>query len=425
MSRERRRNEPIRGVSVRRCRACFNIGREFAIFSGTVRKTPVRKQKIAVIFGTRPDTIKLAPIILELRRERRFFDVVTIATAQHRQMLDQVLEVFRISPDHDLNVMRQNQTLAEITKNTIGSLDHLLARMKPGMVLVQGDTTTTFVGSLAAFYRRIPVGHVEAGLRTHDKSNPFPEEINRRLTSSIADLHFAPTDTARKALLRENIRKDAIFVTGNSVIDALKIAVRKKYTFGVRALNVIVARRRKIVLITMHRRENWGPPMESAARAIRRIAEKHPEIDLVFPVHLNPAVREVVFRILGGVTNVSLIHPLDYLDFVNMIARSYLIITDSGGVQEEAPSLGKPVLVLRDVTERPEAVAYGTVRLVGLREERIVSAAQKLLTDPRAYDAMASATNPYGDGLAARRTVRIIKHYFGYSRTLPKEFVPR
>jgi UDP-N-acetylglucosamine 2-epimerase (non-hydrolysing) len=385
----------------------------------------VRTQKIAVIFGTRPDTIKLAPIILQLRRERRFFHVVTIATAQHRQMLDQVLDVFRIRPDHDLNVMRPNQTLAEITKNTIGALDHLLARIKPGMVLVQGDTTTTFVGSLAAFYRRIPVGHVEAGLRTHDKSNPYPEEINRRLTSSIADLHFAPTDTARKALLRENIRKDDIFVTGNSVIDALKIAVRKQYTFSVPELNMVVARRRKIVLITMHRRENWGPPMESSARAIRRIAEKYPEIDIVFPVHLNPVVREVVFRVLSGLTNVSLIHPLDYLDFVNMIARSYLIITDSGGVQEEAPSLGKPVLVLRDVTERPEAVEYGTVRLVGLREERIVSAARKLLDDRRAYDAMASATNPYGDGLAARRTVRIIKHYFGYSRTLPKEFVPR
>jgi UDP-N-acetylglucosamine 2-epimerase (non-hydrolysing) len=395
------------------------------IFVLHFERRTVRKQKIAVIFGTRPDTIKLAPVILELRKERRFFDVVTIATAQHRQMLDQVLDVFRISPDYDLNVMRPKQTLAEITKNTIGSLDHLLARIRPGMVLVQGDTTTTFVGSLAAFYRRIPVGHVEAGLRTHDKSNPFPEEINRRLTSSIADLHFAPTDTARRALLRENIRKDDIFVTGNSVIDALKIAVRKQYTFSVPELNAVVARRRKIILITMHRRENWGPPMESAARAIRRIAAKYPEIDLVFPVHLNPVVREVVFRVLKGVTNVSLIHPLDYLDFVNMMARSYLIITDSGGVQEEAPSLGKPVLVLRDVTERPEAVTYGTVLLVGLREERIVSAARKLLDDQRAYDAMASATNPYGDGLAARRTARIIKHYFGYSRTLPKEFVPR
>ncbi len=383
------------------------------------------KQKIAVIFGTRPDTIKLAPIILELRKERRFFDLVTIATAQHRQMLDQVLDVFRISPDYDLNVMRPDQTLAEITRNTIGSLDHLLARIRPGMVLVQGDTTTTFVGSLAAFYRRIPVGHVEAGLRTHNKSNPYPEEINRRLTSCIADLHFAPTATARKALLRENIRKDDIFVTGNSVIDALKIAVRNPYTFSIPELNAVVARRRKIVLITMHRRENWGPPMESAARAVRRIAERYPGIDLIFPVHLNPVVREVVFRILSGLPNVSLIHPLDYLDFVNLMARSYLIITDSGGVQEEAPSLGKPILVLREVTERPEAVEYGTVRLVGLREERIVSAARKLLDDRRAYDVMASATNPYGDGRAARRTVRIIKRYFGYSRTLPKEFVPR
>jgi len=385
----------------------------------------VRKQKIAVIFGTRPDTIKLAPVILELRKERRYFDVVNIATAQHRHMLDQVLEVFRIKPDYDLNVMRRKQTLAGITRSTIGSLDRVLAESKPDMVLVQGDTTTTFVGSLAAFYRRIPVGHVEAGLRTHDKANPFPEEINRRLTSGIADLHFAPTESARRALVRENVPKDDIFVTGNTVIDALKIAVRKQHTFSVPEMNAVAERRRKIILITMHRRENWGPPMESAARAIRRIAEKYPGIDLIFPVHLNPVVRDVVFRILGEVSNVSLIHPLDYLDFVNMMARSYLVITDSGGVQEEAPSLGKPVLVLREVTERPEAVEYGTVRLVGLDEERIVRATQKLLDDRHAYDAMASATNPYGDGLAARRTVRIIKHYFGVSKSLPKTFVPR
>jgi UDP-N-acetylglucosamine 2-epimerase (non-hydrolysing) len=385
----------------------------------------MRKQIIAVIFGTRPDTIKLAPVILELQRAENHFQVITMATAQHRQMLDQVLSVFKISPDFDLNIMQPKQTLAEITKNVIGALDRVLLETSPGMVLVQGDTTTTFAGALAAFYRRIPVGHVEAGLRTHDKANPFPEEINRRLTSSIADLHFAPTATSRKALLRENIPPKSVFVTGNTVIDALRIAVRKDYVFSVPVLNEIVARRRKIILITMHRRENWGQPMEAASRAIRRIAELHPELDVLFPVHLNPVVRDAVYPVLHGLPNVFLVHPLDYLDFVNMMAHSHLIITDSGGVQEEGPSLGKPILVLREVTERPEAVRYGTVKLVGLNEQRIVSTAVNLLKNRRAYAAMASATNPYGDGKAARRTVQIIRHYFGFSRTLPGEFTPR
>jgi UDP-N-acetylglucosamine 2-epimerase (non-hydrolysing) len=386
---------------------------------------PVQKQTIAVIFGTRPDTIKLAPVILELQRASTEFQVVTIATAQHRQMLDQVLSVFKIAPDFDLNLMQPKQTLAEITKNVIEALDRILLETAPGMVLVQGDTTTTFAGALAAFYRRIPVGHVEAGLRTHDKANPFPEEINRRLTSSIADLHFAPTATSRKALLRENIPAGSVFVTGNTVIDALRIAVRREYQFSVSVLNEIVARRRKILLITMHRRENWGQPMEAAARAVRKIAELHGEMDVLFPVHLNPVVRDAVVPVLHGLPNVFLVPPLDYLDFVNIMARSTLIITDSGGVQEEGPSLGKPILVLREVTERPEAVTYGTVKLVGLNEGRIVSAASKLLGDRRAYAAMASATNPYGDGRAARRTVQIIRHYFGLSRRLPAEFRPR
>jgi UDP-N-acetylglucosamine 2-epimerase (non-hydrolysing) len=385
----------------------------------------VKKHKIAAIFGTRPDTIKMAPVILELRRKKEYFDVLTIATAQHRQILDQVLSVFNIAPDYDLNVMRPKQTLAEITKNVIGALDHVLEKEQPSMVLVQGDTTTTFVGSLAAFYRRIPVGHVEAGLRTNDRANPFPEEINRRLTSSITDLHFAPTSTSRRALLRENVDPETVFVTGNSVIDALKLAVRKNYAFSLPELNAIVARRRKVILVTMHRRENWGAPMGSAARALRRIAEAHPDLHLVFPVHLNPVVRDIVYPILEGARNISLIHPLDYLDFVNLMARSYLIITDSGGVQEEGPSLAKPILVLREVTERPEAVKYGTVRLVGLDEERIFRSAHRLLTDRRAYAAMATATNPYGDGHAARRMVQIIQQYFGLTRNLPKEFVPR
>ncbi len=382
------------------------------------------KKTIAVIFGTRPDTIKLAPIILELMKEKDLFRVVTIATAQHRQMLDQVLDVFGIHPDHDLDTMRPKQSLAEITRNTIVGLDSVLTAEMPDLVLVQGDTTTTFVGSLAAFYRRIPVGHVEAGLRTNNKAHPFPEEINRRLTSCITDIHFAPTATAKRALLREHISPAGIFVTGNSVIDALMIAVRRKHRFSVPCLNDIVAGARRIVLITMHRRENWGAPMEGAARAIRRLAAEIPDLQMVFPVHLNPVVRNVVYPILGGVENVSLIEPLDYLDFVNLTAQSYLIITDSGGVQEEGPALGKPVLVLREVTERPEAVAYGTVKLVGLKEERIYRTARKLLLDKRAYRAMATATNPYGDGKAAARTVHIIRQYFGFTRRKVREFVP-
>jgi UDP-N-acetylglucosamine 2-epimerase (non-hydrolysing) len=384
-----------------------------------------RKKKVAVVFGTRPDTIKLAPVILELSKHSECFEVLTIATAQHRQMLDQVLEVFHVVPDYDLNVMKPKQSLAEITKNVVQALDDVLVKEAPELVLVQGDTTTTFVGALAAFYRGIPVGHVEAGLRTYDRRNPFPEEINRRLTSGLTDLHFAPTVTARKALLKENVDASTVFVTGNTVIDALRIAVQKGYIFTVPALNGVVHRRKHILLVTMHRRENWGPPMAAAARALRRIAETHPHLHLVFPVHLNPIVRDVVNPILGGLPNATLIPPLDYLDFVNIMARSYLIITDSGGVQEEGPSLAKPILVLREVTERPEAVQYGTVKLVGLNEEKIFHAVHRLLTDRRAYQEMATATNPYGDGHAARRTVHIIRHYFGFSRTLPKEFVPR
>lgn len=382
------------------------------------------KKKIAVVFGTRPDTIKLAPVILELRKFRKHLQTITIATAQHRQMLDQVLEVFRIHPDYDLNIMQERQTLATITKNTIESLDKVLEAEKPDLVLVQGDTTTTFVGSLAAFYRHIPVGHVEAGLRTHNKAQPFPEEINRRLTSSIADLHFAPTATARDALLREGVSRRSIFVTGNTVIDALRISVRAKYRFSGRIVNDLAGRGNRKILITMHRRENLGEPMRNAASAIKRLAVAFPEVDIIFPVHLNPAVRHVVNPVLGGMSNIHLIEPLDYMDFVNLMAKSHLIISDSGGVQEEGPSLGKPVLVLREVTERPEAVAFGTVKLVGLNEEKIVRTASRLMSDQKTYRKMASATNPYGDGKAARRTVSFIRKYFGVSGKMEKEFRP-
>jgi UDP-N-acetylglucosamine 2-epimerase (non-hydrolysing) len=381
-------------------------------------------KKIAVIFGTRPDTIKMAPIILELKKNPKQFQLLSIATAQHRQMLDQVLKVFNIKPDYDLNIMRPKQTLASITKNTIEALDTVFEKEKPDMVLVQGDTTTTFVGSLAAFYRQIPVGHVEAGLRTNDKANPFPEEINRRLTGAITELHFAPTATAKKALLKENIDPKDIFITGNTVIDALKVAVKKNYNFSIMKLNELVKEKKKIILLTMHRRENWGEPMQGACNAVKKLSETYPDYNFIFPVHLNPIVREIVYPTLGNLKNVHLIEPLDYLDFVNLLSKSHLIITDSGGVQEEGPHFGIPILVLRKVTERPEAVKYGTVKLVGLDESKIYQTAKKLLDNKAAYEKMASSANPYGDGLSAKRTVQIIKNYFGLSKAEIKEFNP-
>ena len=382
-------------------------------------------KKIAVIFGTRPDTIKLAPIILELQKHSKDFQIINIATAQHRQMLDQVLNVFKIKPDYDLNIMAPKQTLASLTSKTISGLDDILEKEKPDMIIVQGDTTTTFVGSLAAFYRQIPVGHVEAGLRTNDRANPFPEEINRRLTSAITELHFAPTDTARKALLRENYDPKSIFVTGNSVVDALEYAVKKNYIFSVDVLNKITSQNNKLVLITMHRRENWGKPMEGATLAIKKLALKYPDLHFVFPMHLNPVVRDTVVPILKDFKNISLIEPLDYLDFVNLMAKCYLIFTDSGGVQEEGPHFGIPILVFRYVTERPDAVDFGTVKLVGLDEKAIYNSAVELIENESEYKKMANAVNPYGDGKASSRTVSIIKNYFGITHDIVAEFKPK
>ena len=384
----------------------------------------MNKKKIAVVFGTRPDTIKMAPIILELQRNSEFFDVLPIATAQHRQMLDQVLEVFNIKPSYDLNIMAPKQTLASLTAKIVTGLDEIFEKEQPDMVLVQGDTTTTCIGSLAAFYRQIPVGHIEAGLRTNDKNNPFPEEINRRIAGCITDLHFAPTETAKQSLLLENTNPKNIFVTGNTVVDALEYSVRKGYEFAVPELKAIIAENKKIVLITMHRRENWGSPMEGAARAIKRLAVKYPELNFVFPLHKNPIVREAVVPILENTTNIKLIEPLDYLDFVNTMANSFLILTDSGGVQEEGPHFGIPILCLRSVTERPDAVTFGTVKLVGLDEEVIFNTANTLIENKLEYAKMANATNPYGDGLSAERTIKIIKNYFGMANEIVEEFNP-
>ncbi len=385
----------------------------------------MNKKKIAVIFGTRPDTIKMAPIIIELQNNADCFDVLTIATAQHRQMLDQVLDVFKIKPDYDLDIMAPKQTLASLTAKIITGIDEILEKEKPDMVLVQGDTSTTCIGSLAAFYRQIPVGHIEAGLRTNDKANPFPEEINRRITGCITDLHFAPTETSRQSLLKENTDTKNVFVTGNTVIDALKYSVIKDYKFSRTELNEILDPNKKLVLVTMHRRENWGKPMEGASNAIRRLAIKYPDFTFVFPMHLNPIVRDIVNPILSGLSNVHLIEPLDYLDFVNLMAKSYLIFTDSGGVQEEGPHFGIPILVLRYVTERPDAVDFGTCELVGLDEEKIYQTALKLIDNPDEYKKMANAVNPYGDGLSSWRTIKIIKNYFGMTNEVVEDFVPR
>jgi UDP-N-acetylglucosamine 2-epimerase (non-hydrolysing) len=382
--------------------------------------------KIVAVFGTRPDTIKMAPVLFALRNYPREFRTITIATAQHREMLDQVLRLFKIRVNQDMNIMMPRQSISGVVIRALEKLDMSFRKIKPDLVLVQGDTTTTFVGSLAAFYHRIPVGHIEAGLRTDDKYQPFPEEINRRLTSSLTDLHFAPTETARRALLAENVVPERIFLTGNTVIDALLATVKRTHRFSDPLLETLVRERRhskgRIVLITCHRRENWGGPMLQVCSAIKRLSLRYRDVMFVFPVHLNPVVREVVFPLLGGLGNVLLIEPLEYASFVHLMSESYLILTDSGGVQEEAPALGKPVLVLREVTERPEAIKAGTVKLIGLDERRIVSESTRLMDSAASYRKMANATNPYGDGRAAWRIVEVLRWHFGLRKGRVPEF---
>ncbi|MBS4030325.1 MAG: UDP-N-acetylglucosamine 2-epimerase (non-hydrolyzing) [Clostridiales bacterium] len=376
-----------------------------------------------VVFGTRPEAIKMAPLVLELQRSAAFKTSVCV-TAQHREMLDQVLTLFSIKPDFDLNIMQSGQTLAEITTRALTGLEHVFREAKPDLVFVHGDTTTTFAGALAAYYSQIPVGHVEAGLRTGRKYAPFPEELNRKLTGAITDLHFAPTDTARENLLRENIPADDIFVTGNTVIDALKVTVRPDYCFTRQELNNL-RKDRRLLLVEAHRRENLGEPMEAICRGLRRIVTDHPDIEIVFPVHKNPAVREPVYRHLSGMERVHLIEPLDVADFHNLMQKCTLLLTDSGGVQEEAPALGRPVLVLREVTERPEAVAAGTVALVGVNEQQIVGSASRLLNDQTAYLKMATAVNPYGDGNASARIAAAVCWRYGLTDVRPADYQPQ
>lgn len=365
----------------------------------------MKRIRLLSILGTRPEAIKMAPVIRELARRREKFDSRVCVTAQHREMLDQVLRIFELKPDYDLDLMRENQTLAQITSAAVNGLDGVVKKETPDWILVQGDTTTVLVASLVAYYHKVRVGHVEAGLRTGDKYQPFPEEINRRVASVVADMHFAPTEQARQNLLREGITDESIHVTGNTVIDALQFVAAKPYDMTKGPLANLPADRRW-VLVTAHRRENFGAPLERICLALRTIAERFAGgLQIIYPVHLNPNVTRPVHRMLGSVANITLLPPLDYLPLVHLLKRCELVLTDSGGLQEEAPGLGKPVLVMREVTERPEGLKAGTVRLVGSDTDRIVAETTKLLSDKKEYERMSHAVNPYGDGKAAIRIV--------------------
>lgn len=375
------------------------------------------KIKVMTVFGTRPEAIKMAPLVKELEKNHETIESIVTVTAQHRQMLDQVLNIFEITPDYDLDIMKDRQTLIDVTVRALEGLNQVMQEAKPDIVLVHGDTTTTFVASLAAFYNSTPIGHVEAGLRTWNKFSPYPEEMNRQLTGVMADLHFAPTSVSKQNLLRENKQEQYIFVTGNTAIDALKTTVKPNYSHPV--LDRLGNDR--LVLMTAHRRENLGEPMENMFRAIRSLVEKHNDIQVVYPVHMNPVVRQIADNILGDNNRIHLIEPLDVIDFHNFASKAYLILTDSGGVQEEAPSLGVPVLVLRDTTERPEGVKAGTLKLAGTEEAVIFSLADELLSNKEAHDKMAKSSNPYGDGNASKRIVEAILFYKEKVKTRPSD----
>ena len=376
--------------------------------------------KVMTIFGTRPGAIKMAPLVRELEN-RAGVESYCCVTAQHRQMLDGVLGIFKLTPQFDLNIMEQQQTLSTITSKCLLGLEKVFSEVRPDLVLVHGDTSTTFAGALAAFYQKIAIGHVEAGLRTYDKYSPFPEEMNRSMVGRLADLHFCPTEANRANLEAEGVRK-GIYVTGNTVIDALNTTAVKNYRFTTEVLNQLDYAHKKVIVVTCHRRENYGQPMEDIMAALNDIARTHDDVELVYPVHLSPVVQEGAHRHLDGPDNIHLIDPLMADEMHSLMARSYMVMTDSGGLQEEAPSLGKPVLVLRHETERPEAVTAGTVKLAGVSYEGIVRLANQLLDDRAAYDAMAHAVNPYGDGQACRRIVDAILYHFGRSECPPEPF---
>lgn len=371
-----------------------------------------KKIKAMTVFGTRPEAIKMAPLALALEACPHI-DAKVCVTAQHRQMLDQVLEIFNITPDYDLDIMKERQSLVGITTRVLTGLDEVIKKEQPDVILVHGDTSTTFAGALAAFYNQTKIGHVEAGLRTYDKYSPFPEEMNRCLTGVMTDFHFSPTIANKNNLLKENIDEKKIYITGNTVIDALKSTVKEDYVFTDENLKNLDFDKERVILVTAHRRENLGEPLKNICRALRRIVEAYDDIRIVYPMHLNPAVREVANEILGGLDRVSLIEPVDVDDLHNAMARCFMVMTDSGGLQEEAPSLAKPVLVLRNETERPEAVAAGTAKIAGVVEDDIFTMAKELIEDKAAYDKMAHAANPYGDGNASQRIVDALLYEFG------------
>ena len=379
----------------------------------------MKKIKVMTVFGTRPEAIKMAPLVLELQKQSQRFEAITTVSAQHREMLDQVLDIFHIKPDYDLNIMHARQTLTDITSNVLINLDKILKEAKPDIVLVHGDTTTTFAASVAAFYNQIPIGHVEAGLRTWEKYSPYPEEMNRQMTDAMTDLYFAPTNQSKANLLKENHKEDNIYITGNTAIDALKQTVDKEYHHDILDK---VSPDNKLILLTMHRRENQGGPMRRVFKVIREVVESREDVEVIYPVHLSPAVQEAAKEILGNTERIHLISPLDVVDFHNLAARSYFIMTDSGGVQEEAPSLGKPVLVLRDTTERPEGVEAGTLKLVGTESEKVKQEMEELLDNAAEYQRMSQAKNPYGDGKASERILDAITYYFGVTDKKPIEF---
>jgi UDP-N-acetylglucosamine 2-epimerase (non-hydrolysing) len=395
------------------------------------------RKRVAVVMGTRPEAIKMAPVVHALRRQGDRFETVVIATAQHRQMLDQVLSIFRIEPDVDLDLMRQDQSLSELASRVLTTMDATLREVKPDLLMVQGDTTTVFATAVAAFHRHIPVAHVEAGLRSHDLRNPFPEEMNRRLTSVLTSLHFAPTPLARSELQRENIAAERIVVTGNTVVDALHQLLAEPFDARGTPLDGIPFEKHRLLVVTSHRRESWGQDLENTCLALRDLVERFPDLLVVYPVHLNPNVRKTVMSILRGARRIHLTEPLDYFTFVNLMRRSHLILTDSGGVQEEAPTLGKPLLVLRKLTERPEAFRAGLSKVVGNSREAIVEEACRLLEDERAYREMVSLDNPFGDGRAAERIIAALGRWaagrspllepaeeFPPAEFLPAEFLP-
>ena len=379
-----------------------------------------KRIKVMTIFGTRPEAIKMAPLVLELNSRSEQFESIVTVTAQHREMLDQVLSIFNITPDHDLNIMKDRQTLMDVTTRGLQGLDAVMKEVQPDIVLVHGDTTTTFIASLAAFYNQIVVGHVEAGLRTWNKYSPYPEEMNRQLTGVLGDLHFAPTNKSANNLKIENKEEEKIYITGNTAIDALQTTVDESYHHEI--LEGLGDHR--LILLTAHRRENLGEPMRNMFKAVKRIVEEHDDVRVIYPVHLNPVVRELADEVLGNDPRIQLIEPLGVVDFHNFASRAHIILTDSGGVQEEAPSLGVPVLVLRDTTERPEGIEAGTLKLAGLEEEHIYKLTKELLEDKEAYEQMAKASNPYGDGRASARIADAILYHFKQKENRPDTFNP-